>query len=319
MFQKKKGKKKRKLIYGVSAILLLCWLIPLLALTYLLLFLVTGRMNAQIEKTIVTSADKAIEICQMQMTDVVTASRNASYMSTIRSSYLNYLSNGSEEELYNSVTQFLTQQYKYNQNLRSTMLIFLDNMSEIYYTYGSGNAVNYLGIREFQQEYQEKIMMIAAESSTGVQLVCIDGHIFMIRNMVDSSYRPYAVIIMELNAESIFESLNSVWGSIGFRVYVNDEELITAGEYGNSDMAGFPQSFKQTNHNSIYVPKGREACVYKVVKEADNWIAFRIKLDSQAILDELEITKIMVIMLLLFMIPVILIIFAFLYLKVNRR
>ena len=318
MFQKKKGKKKRKLIYGVSAILLLCWLIPLLALTYLLLFLVTGRMNAQIEKTIVTSADKAIEICQMQMTDVVTASRNASYMSTIRSSYLNYLSNGSEEELYNSVTQFLTQQYKYNQNLRSTMLIFLDNMSEIYYTYGSGNAVNYLGIREFQQEYQEKIMIIAAESSTGVQLVCIDGHIFMIRNMVDSSYRPYAVIIMELNAESIFESLNSVWGSIGFRVYVNDEELITAGEYGNSDMAGFPQSFKQTNHNSIYVPKGREACVYKVVKEADNWIAFRIKLDSQAILDELEITKIMVIMLLLFMIPLILIIFAFLYLKVNR-
>lgn len=318
MFQRKGGKKKRKLIYGVSGILLLCWLIPLLVLTYLLLFFVTGRMNAQIEKTIITSADKAIEICQLQMTDVVTASRNASYIATIRNSYMNYLNNGSEEELYNSVTQFLTQQYKYNQNLRSAMLIFPDNPSEIYYTYGSGNAVNYLGIREFQQEYQENIMDIAAESSTGVQLVCIDGHIFMIRNMMDSSYHPYAVIIMELNSESIFESLNSVWGSIGFRVYINDEELITVGEYGDTDMAGFPQSYKRVNQNSVYVPGGKEAFVYKVVKEGDNWIAFRIRLDSQAILDELEITRIMVLMLLFFMIPLILIIFTFLYQKVNR-
>ena len=318
MFNIKRTRKKRKLINSLSGMLLLCWLIPLWLFTYLILFLFTDRMSAQLEKTIITSTDKAIEICQMRMTDVVSASRNASYMPTIRNSYMAYLDNGSEEQLYNSVTQFLTQQYKYNQNLRSTMLIFLDNPSEVYYTYGSGNGAIDFGIQEFQHKYQYGILETAEENLTGIKLVCIDGHIFMIRNMVDSSYRPYAVIIMELNSDPIFESLNSVWGAMGFRVYINDEELITSGEYGDSELAGFPESYHQVHDKSVYVRGGKETYVYKVIKEENNLVAFRIILNSQVILDELQITRVVMILLLVFMIPLILIIFLFLYKKVNK-
>lgn len=318
MGKEKKQKKKFKLIYTMSGMIICSWLIPLLLFTYGLLYLITGKMNSQIEKTIITSADKAIEICIMQLDDVVAASRNASYMTTIRDSYLQYLEDGSEQELYNKVTLFLTQQYKYNQNIKSTMLYFVDDPDEIYYTHGSTSTLNYLGVREFQEKYQSVIMEAAAKKDTGVQLLCYENRAFMIRNMVDSAFEPFAVICIELNTESVFESLNSAWGAEGFRVYLGDTELITMGDYGTSDLSGFPQNFSEYTQNSVYVHKGSDSYVYKVLKEGDSQLGIIIRLDSQAILDELEIIRIMSILLIIFMLLLILIIFLFLYYKVNK-
>lgn len=287
----------------MSGMIVLCWLVPLLLFTYLSLFLITGRMNAQIEKTIITSADKAIEICEMQMQDLVAASRNASYIPTILDSYVEYRRTQSEQELYSDVTLFLTQQYKYNKNLLCTMLFFMDNPEEIYYTYGSSNSTAYGGVREFQDKYQKSVLDIATDNDTGVQLLCVDGRAFLIRNLVDSSFKSYAVLVMEMNTESIFESLNSVWGAIGYQVYINEEVMVTSGEYESSQWVGYPGDITKANNNSTYVHEDKNAFVYNVVQMTNNTMAFSVRLDSQAILDELQITRIMLIMLLVFMVP----------------
>ena len=318
MAKEKKKKKKIKLIYSMSGMIVLCWLIPLLLFTYVLLFLVTGKMNAQIEKTIITSADKAIEICEMQIDDVVAASRNASYITTIADSYGEYERNHSEQELYTGVTQFLTQQYKDNKNMLCTMLFFLDDPDEIYYTYGRSSRDSYVGIRRFQQNYQPTIMEQAAKKNTGVQVVHLDDHVFVVRNLVDSAFEPYGVLVMELNVDSLFEGLNSVWGAVGYRVYVDGQELLTMGEYAIKAESGFPGDLTKAYQYSIYVHEDENAYVYKVIKTSESTVGIAIQLDSQAILDELEITKIMLIVLTVFMIPLILIIFLFLYRKVSR-
>ena len=315
---KENKKRKVKLIYTMSGMIVLCWLLPLLVFTYVLLFLLTGSMNAQIERTITASADKAIEICVMQMDDVVTASRNASYMPTIRDSYLEYQETGSEQDLYNDVTLFLTQQYKYNRNISSTMLYFVDNPDEIYYTYGSSSTANYLSVREFRNKYQQGIMEVAQAGDTGVQIVDIEDRVFMIRNMMTSSFEPFAVLCIELNFESIFESLNSVWGAEGFRVFYNNDEMITVGNYGDTHLEGFPENYDEINYNSVYVHKGSEAYVYKVIKEDGEIVSFIVRLDSQAILDEVAIIQIMSVLLVGFMLVLILIIFLFLYRKVSK-
>lgn len=318
MGKEKKKNKKFKLIYTMSGMIVCIWLIPLLVFTYSLLYLITGKMNAQIEKTIITSADKAIEICIMQMDDVVAASQNASYMTTIKDSYQEYLEDGSEQHLYNKVTLFLTQQYKYNSNISSTMLYFVDNPDEIYYIHGSSNTTNYMSARDFQDKYQSAIMEIADQKDTGVQLFCVEDRIFMVRNMVTSAFEPYAVIAIELNQSSIFESLNSVWGAEGFRIYLNDTMMITMGDYDDTHLKGFLQNFQGTTQNSVYTHRGEDAYVYKMIKKGSNRIGIVIRLDSQAILDELEIIRIMSILLVVFMLLLILIIFLFLYHKVSK-
>ena len=191
---KKKKKRKVKLIYTMSGMIAICWLLPLMIFTYVLLFMMTGKISTQIENTIVTSTDKAIEICVMQLDDVVTASQNASYITTIRDSYLEYRQTGSEQDLYNDVNLFLTQQYKYIQNISSTMLYFVDNPEEIYYTHGISNAANQIGIRDFQKNYQGIITEAMKKGDTGVKMLCIEDRIFMVRNLVTSSFETFAVL-----------------------------------------------------------------------------------------------------------------------------
>ena len=279
--------------------------------------MMTGKISTQIENTIVTSTDKAIEICVMQLDDVVTASQNASYITTIRDSYLEYRQTGSEQDLYNDVNLFLTQQYKYIQNTSSTMLYFVDNPEEIYYTHGISNAANQIGIRDFQKNYQGIITEAMKKGDTGVKMLCIEDRIFMVRNLVTSSFEPFAVLCIELNTESIFESLNSVWGAEGFRVYLNNKEMVTMGEYVESYSNDFPQDLTESQE-SVYVHKGTDAYVYKIIKQGENLIGIIICLDSQAILNEVEIIQIMSILLLAFMVILILILFLFLYRKVSK-
>lgn len=317
MLKRRREKRKVKLIYSMSRMIILCWLVPLLLFTYLLLFFVTGKMNEQIEKTIVTSADKAIEICQMQMEDVVLASQNASYLPTIRESYLKYQRSKSEQTLYTDVTSFLSQQYKYNQNLDSTMVIFLDRVDKIYYTYGGGSSGSYLGIRDFEKNYKDKIIEIASNQDTGIQMICFDEQVFMVRNLVDSKFQSYGIIVMELNTKSIFESLDSVWGATGYQVFVGGIPLESVGKVDEYVLEEFPVQSKVNNSNSVYIHGENQASVFKVINMNNNTISFAIQLDSQAILDELQITKIMIILLLVFMVPLILTIFSFLYRKVN--
>lgn len=318
MEKQKKKKRKMKLIYSMSSMIIFCWLVPLLLFTYLLLFLITGSMSDQIENTILTSADKAVEICVMQIDDVVAASRNASYITTVKDSYVEYLKNGRAQDLYNNVTLFLAQQYKYNKNVQNAMLFFLDYPDEIYYTYGSSNASAYPGIQEFLDECQPPIMEIVKEGDTGVKFLRIGERLFLVRNMVDSSFHPYAVIVLELNTESVFESLNSVWSATGFQIYLEGEEIVTMGDFTKDAFMEFPEAFEKAQGKSVYVHKDDAAYVCKAVKSEGFSIGFLVQLDSQAILDELGITKVVLIILLVFMIPLILIIFLTLYRKVNR-
>lgn len=314
---KEKKSKKVKLIYTMSGMIILCWLIPLLVFTYVLLYFMTGSINAQIERTITASADKAIEISTMQMEEVVAASRDASYMPTVKESYEKYLENSNEQDIYNEVTLFLTQQYKYNKNIKSTLLYFVDNPDKIYYTYGISNT-DYISVREFQKDYQQIIMDYVADGNTGAHGICINGKLFMVRNMVTSSFEPYAVLCMEINCESIFESLNSVWGAKGYRIYFNEEEMITIGDFGENELKGFPQNHKSSTQKSAYVTVGDEAYVHKVVSEGNNLLGIIIRLDSQAILDETGIVRIMSVLLLIFMVLLIFVIFLFLYKKVSK-
>lgn len=68
--------------------LMLCWFLPLLFLSVIIFSFVDSKMQRQMEETVITSMDKAVEICQMRLDEAVTASKAASYLPTISQIYL---------------------------------------------------------------------------------------------------------------------------------------------------------------------------------------------------------------------------------------
>lgn len=175
-------------------------------------FFVDRQINNQLEKTIITSTDKAVEICQMRIDDVVAASKTASYLPTIRASYGRYLKNQDGNALNQEVTLFLTQQYNYNTSINMTVLYFTDQPEVLYHCYANNNRGSFAAVQAFKENAMETIQQFAPKIDTDIAFLNIGGRVYLVRNIMDSSFHAYGVIVMELNMDNILMGLDGVWG-----------------------------------------------------------------------------------------------------------
>ena len=298
--------------------LLLGWLLPLLVFALGMIFSVSSMIKSQIEKTIIVAADKAVEICDIQLQEMVVSSKTASYNSTIRDSYMKYLRRGESVRDKRAINNFLAQQYKYDARILCTMLFFLDDPQELFYTYNTyqdNNTGNQLYNRKnyFMNYVQEDVICKSKSLDTGIVLMERDGHLYLVRNLVNSAFVPYAVLVMELKAEDLLESLNSIWGKINYEVYIDGAPVIRN---------GVEQQFSQAlienpTEGSVYYNNHKEAYVYKVVRWEGQQIAYVVELNSRSIIDETVVLRYAFVLALFFMVLLIVVVFRFVHTKVT--
>ena len=218
-------KSKKTLKWQMLRLLALGWLLPLTAIVLLFLVVVTGRLDRQSQRTITTSMEKAAEICILRLSDCIDASKNASYLPYIRDAWNAYEKSGDAGKLYNEVTVFLAEQYKYNPSFDMTVLIFTDEPETIYYTGNTTGRGSVSRIKYFKDSVRQQALDRSKELDTRTEFFESDGHVYMIRNLMNRNFKSYAVLVMELNPEEIFESLKSVWEYRGMYVSFDREFL----------------------------------------------------------------------------------------------
>lgn len=311
---------KAPLKWSMVRLLLLCWILPLAVLSYLIFYIAVGKINSQTERTIVTSADNAVRICEMRMDAAVEASRNASYFPTVRDSYEKYQKDGNVLEFRRTINLFLERQYCYDDNFLYTSLVFTEEPEEWFFTAYRGSTSNavYQAGRRFAEKTLPRVLEISAGLDTDVSVVAIEDGVYLIRNLMTPSYHPYAVLTMELNRDVVFGSLDGTWGYEGSAIYV-DGVLLTADSTGileNRPGIG-PALFTDNNRMCRLVKKNGEYYTYAVRKPDRHYIGYIIALDRQAVIDESYALKYVSFMLLLFMIPLVGIVFSFFSRKVT--
>ena len=301
---------KKELRWSMIAMLLSCWLLPLMLLTFALFTTVAKGVNAQIERTIVSSMDNSVEMCLMQVADAITASKNASYMPTVRDSYTEYKKDGNRVELYEKMKLFLAQQYRYNEAFMCTMLYFTEEPENIFYTYAYSLGGNYEGVSEFRENCRETVDDCTKTLDTDTVLLNIHDRIYMVRNIMNSSYDPYAVIVSEINTQVMFQGLKSVWGYKDAAI-LSDGEMLLEPE----DTQGFAKFIKEelteTPKSSIYKKIGNEHWVYKQAKMEGHQVAVIVKLDSKTIVDEMDAIEYVFVLAVIFMLPLIFLVLRF--------
>ncbi len=310
--------KRKSLKWKIVRMLLFGWLFPFLILILGMIYLVFSMINDQIEKTIVVSTDKAVEICNMELQEMVRSSKTASYNSTIRDSYLQYKKDNDNVLYKKAIQNFLAQQYKYDSRILYSFLFFLEKPEEVFYTYNTyqdnNNGNQAYQRREFFKEcVQEDVIEKSRNLDTGVILMEKQGHLYMVRNLVDSSFNPYAVLVMEFQCQDMFESLNSVWGIENCEIYIDNIPLFKKGieEWFDESLILKPTK------DSVYFNNRKEAFVYKVIQWERQQIAFVVELDSKSIIDETMILQYTFILALVFMLILIIVVFRFVHSKVN--
>lgn len=291
--------------------LAICWFLPLFLIYVIMLFYVSDKMNRQLENTIVTSADKAIEICQIRLEEIMGATKDASYIPSIKESYADYLADGDINKLIREVNLFLERHYRYNPSFNMTYIYFIDVPNSDCVTYQGENT--YANVKAFQKYAKEELEKISKKLDTDIAFVNINQRIYMVRNIVNSAFHPFAVMIMELNVDNIFGSLESIWGYCESDVFIDGLSMFHVYEKDPCKDLIMERIMKKPDYYNG--PDG--SYVYKRMESGRHKIAYAITLDKTAITDETMMFRYLLILLAVFMAPLIIVVFAFFHQRVN--
>ena len=321
MFMKTKEKicRRKSLLWSMLFLLLFGWFLPLLVTNGIMSIMATRKVHTQIDRSVTTSMEKAAEIMELQLAESETASKNASYLNVIREAYLTYQDGGNRRDFQTTVFTFLEQQYMFHKNCQAVNLVFREYPDDIYYTYNNSTGGTYRDITYFKTYVAKDLLEEMDDLDTRTELRSYDGRLYMIRNLVDSKFHPFAILAIELNEESLMESLKSVWGYENAVVYLDGTDALSM-EGGDSLHYGEEQQNRLAENDSfIEHASGRQnPYVYKRLKLYHSTLDCVVELDRSAIYAEIKTIRYVYGILAVFALPLVFIIYNFLNKRVNR-
>lgn len=273
---------------GMIRVIIFCWVIPFLALSIVLFYSSEIKTNKQIEDTVTTSMKNASDIFKNNITDAMEKSKQASYDGVIRKSYLEFMKTKDESAMYNEVSAYLNKTYKYSSVISNTIILFKEQIKMQYYTYSNVAGATYDGINEFKYDTKFKVGQVANNLGTGIKLVPVSNRLYLVRNLVTSDYKPFANIVMELNADELFKKIeNVVWYKSGM-IYLDDELVwVSDGMEGNELRQLKTYSEKNVlSKGSANTYDKAEKVSYLTTYINDQKLTFVVNLDKVGILNE---------------------------------
>ena len=153
------------------------------------------------------STGSAMDLCVSRLDAALASSRKASYIPTVRDAWRRYEQNGETVALYEEVSTFLYQQYKYDEKFLNTIITFTALPEDSIYVTNTAAGGTSAGFRKYEQYIRSQALALSAELGTGIAFVGRENHLFLVRNLVDSDFTPFAVLVMEVNNDNIFREL----------------------------------------------------------------------------------------------------------------
>lgn len=300
-------------------LLLFGWFLPLLLTNGIMSIMATRKVHTQIDRSVTTSMEKAAEIMELQLAESETASKNASYLNVIREAYLTYQDGGNRRDFQTTVFTFLEQQYMFHKNCQVVNLVFREYPDDIYYTYNNSTGGTYRDITYFKTYVAKDLLEEMDDLDTRTELRSYDGRLYMIRNLVDSKFHPFAILAIELNEESLLESLKSVWGYENAAVYLDGTYALSM--EGDDGLHYGEEQQNQLAENGSFIEhaSGRQnPYVYKRLKLYHSTLDCVVELDRSAIYAEIKTIRYVYGILAVFALPLVFIIYNFLNKRVNR-
>lgn len=313
-YRNSRDKKPERLYAGILRLLVMSWLLPLVLIGAVVFYVLSHQIERQSAEEMQRAMDTAAEICEGKLKDTIRASRNASYVPTIKESWEAYQKNGDSQELYENVYRFISTFYNYDENLCSSMVYFCEKPERLYISYSGKIGADYESVRFFKQNAWENVRALAETIDTRIGFYHCMGHLYLVRNIVNHDFVPVAVIVLELDCEEIFQGLEGIaWHEDAF-VWIDGENVTgrTVPEGWTAD-----EVLEADVHNSVYLERGTKSFVYRSRMLEGHKISYLVELDHDTIHSERVSMSVMLILAVLFTLPLMAFLVLFLYRHVN--
>ncbi|MDD4312389.1 MAG: HAMP domain-containing protein, partial [Eubacteriales bacterium] len=281
-------KKGISLKRGLIVLIVVCWVLPVLLILTFTGYFIRNNLQIRIDETIETSVTNAIDLTKANIDSALSASRAASYDNVIQRAWTQYQNDSDSVVLYGSVTEYLSQQYSYDENFRGVMLYFVQNPATIYYASNRSNMGKTDPIRNYRSYAHDIARELSKESSTRVCFFEANGVLYLLRNIVDSAFKPYAVIVMECDERALFAPLNNIVWLTDASVDLNGISRVIAGD-GVSPLAA-------KNTDQLYP-------IERTFRTSDYTLSLYARSDGAQIINELPSSMRFLILVMLLAIP----------------
>ncbi len=224
------GKRGFSLKWGLIAIMAICWIVPISVILLYSSSAISNNVQERIRDTVATSVDNAFDQTRDNIERAMSSSRASSYNDILSDAYRQYQTDGDSVTLYSTVTAYLRLQYGYDPSFYATFMFLTSSPDTIYYVYNRTDSGELNSLFNYKKYIHEQVQGISSDLGTGIRFIQTEQGLYMIRNIMDSRFQPFAVLIMACNEETLFESIRSIVWVEQAVVGIDDSEYAVIGE-----------------------------------------------------------------------------------------
>ena len=216
-----KRKRKISLRNGLLAIIVTCWLVPILIIMSLSGVLLTSSYQQMAQQELETSAQYAMRQVQFQVEEAISDSKGVSYDGVVRSAYRKFMEHPDEAALYRTVNDYLQTKFSRNQKYKATFISFWDEAINVDVYMINSSSTSHTLLQECRRN-NETILSQMADADTDIRFLLINGELYLVRNLLDNRFKPYATLAIMLDHTAIFQSLSTMNRVHNVRIGIND-------------------------------------------------------------------------------------------------
>lgn len=258
----------------MSWIILLCWLLPMvIAATVVGWYLLSGA-GRQKEQAMRQQFQLNLQLGADRVNSAVEASRLPSYDPEFRNAWNQYRQDENYAMLYRRSSSLFSRLYQSDSRFLYGVFCFADDPANRVITVVNGSAgLFYNHVREQWQADAEGVRELAAGLDTNVGFCLGEGQIYLVRNLMDASYRPIGVLALALDPDYFFGDLALLPWATAVSVSLEPEVVLTL--KGNAPPQPGARTLEHAIQNRDYILRGTACLDYAALltgAESYRWL-----------------------------------------------
>ncbi len=200
-------KPKMSLKMGLMTTIVVCWLLPIAIVVTMAGVLLSRSYTSSVRQELDASANNALNLVRMQLEDAVKDSKAVSYDGVVKAAYTAWLEDGDSAALYGAVSSYLTQNFTQEELYKAVFVTFWEADADAYVL--SQGATNYSLLRQCLTSAGQIVEQMS-DADTDIRMLFLDGQLYMARNLLDSTFTPYADVVMMVDMADLLRPMEAV-------------------------------------------------------------------------------------------------------------
>ncbi len=221
-------------------LVIICWLIPIAAVSVIFGTLLSRNYMESQQSAIETTVQNALRELEIRMNAAVEDSKDVSYDGIVRSSYRTYQLDEDSAALYSRVNEYLSQRFSRDEKYKGVFISFRNDIDISSHVISPGFP-EYATVRNYRQTAEPLIMAEMAAEDTAIRFFSIDNELYMARNLLDGKFIPYATVVMQGNENILFSSFEDLPQGVILEIDIDGEKLA----YGETPEPDSDYNFQQ--------------------------------------------------------------------------